>query len=967
MSDNSSNRNEQRVQLLEARRLRPKANPKPCHTGPIQVNAHFFELWQQRIADPEFFNPHRKKQQQAGFYTSENDRQQLIRVLYQRSIGYQQEPDFSVAPDVEDIDILEFGVLSNHIVDFFTSMLEMNINENGINKGNGRYLRFSKPFKPVIQQRDKLHSHLRKLELDYAYEPQERCGDTGLSSETCSEESVTTASRQRPLLSQSPELPEAIQHFRVFIWFVDTYFGDKFRLYNELRQHRKHSVAFEDLWMLFEAGDDIYCPSRQPELSGPVTDNNGTSDPFAALGPPMPGWGPNEPTPRAARKSHTPIARYTPQAYHVIVAIGGSVRRDGWTNPRLGDSLPSQRRNPGLNEAKPNVRSMAPLAVHCYYLDFNGRDYGPVHDVFVFRPYEGEIDICSLEAYPLTPTQKSELENRGLGFIESTSVSHMQYQGYTVGLHKEEIDTPVIVDMRIAFIETSQDLEKSVLQVPKFISAGEISNIFDSFADHNPELETAGVAHCGFRCCYIHVTEHSRSTRMTWLTFDADIKILLDDHGRHGSVAETQRSFVTKHLKPRLLHLLPGTVPGYALRSRKWALLELTRLQPVEHNYGWKDLVLPEGHRRMVQAMVETHATQQADRHQALGMDLVPGKADTSVGLGKGCIILLHGAPGVGKTSTAECVAAHTGKPLYPITCGDIGYQPYDVERNMQHHFRLAHKWGCVLLLDEADSNQQRDVERNGLVSVFLRILEYYSGILFLTTNRVGAIDDAFRSRIHLTLYYRRLGRDQTITIFKRNFKRVGEINKDREKHNLPPFEYKDQQRKILMWAKKEWKTLRWNGRQIRNAFQTVMVMALAEYKARRKQASEGDQKTPDTQGLDEETKAKREQIRSDAYEGIVEKKHYEATSDESDTDDSEELENQTGSVTEDEDDEEDADSECKRKGKIKGGKQRKTAKKDKETRDKKKDGKKGASGKKKKGKKTDSDDEDEETEEDDD
>lgn len=34
---------------------------------------------------------------------------------------------------------------------------------------------------------------------------------------------------------------------------------------------------------------------------------------------------------------------------------------------------------------------------------------------------------------------------------------------------------------------------------------------------------------------------------------------------------------------------------------------------------------------------------------------------------------------------------------------GDIGYVPEAVEENMEKHFKLAHKWGCVLLLDEAD------------------------------------------------------------------------------------------------------------------------------------------------------------------------------------------------------------------------------------------------------------------------
>lgn len=51
-----------------------------------------------------------------------------------------------------------------------------------------------------------------------------------------------------------------------------------------------------------------------------------------------------------------------------------------------------------------------------------------------------------------------------------------------------------------------------------------------------------------------------------------------------------------------------------------------------------------------------------------------------------------------------------------------------------------AHGWGAVLLLDEADVYLERrsinDLMRNSLVSIFLRLLEYFQGILFLTTNR---------------------------------------------------------------------------------------------------------------------------------------------------------------------------------------------------------------------------------------
>lgn len=57
----------------------------------------------------------------------------------------------------------------------------------------------------------------------------------------------------------------------------------------------------------------------------------------------------------------------------------------------------------------------------------------------------------------------------------------------------------------------------------------------------------------------------------------------------------------------------------------------------------------------------------------------------------------------MGKTSTAECIADHTKRPLFAITCGDIGDNATQVEENLENNFQLAHKWGCVLLIDEAE------------------------------------------------------------------------------------------------------------------------------------------------------------------------------------------------------------------------------------------------------------------------
>lgn len=108
------------------------------------------------------------------------------------------------------------------------------------------------------------------------------------------------------------------------------------------------------------------------------------------------------------------------------------------------------------------------------------------------------------------------------------------------------------------------------------------------------------------------------------------------------------------------------------------------------------------------------------------------------------------------------------------------------------------------------------------ITSVFLRVLEYYAGILFLTTNRVGTFDDAFKSRIHLSLYYPELKLTPTLKVWKMNIARTRENLKHVDIEEDEIMEFAEKQYKK---AKKE-NTGRWNGRQIRNAFQTAIALA---------------------------------------------------------------------------------------------------------------------------------------------
>jgi hypothetical protein len=134
-------------------------------------------------------------------------------------------------------------------------------------------------------------------------------------------------------------------------------------------------------------------------------------------------------------------------------------------------------------------------------------------------------------------------------------------------------------------------------------------------------------------------------------------------------------------------------------------------------------------------------------------------------------------------------------------------------------------EWSLVSFSANPDPRIFRVLMR---ILVFLRVLEYYPGILFLTTNRIGSFDPGFRSRIHLSLYYPSLDKDKTTKIWGNNLQRVKQNNEKRKSQKLRSIELNEDE--ILNFARDNFEQLNWNGRQIRNAFQTAI--ALAEFKA---------------------------------------------------------------------------------------------------------------------------------------
>jgi len=204
--------------------------------------------------------------------------------------------------------------------------------------------------------------------------------------------------------------------------------------------------------------------------------------------------------------------------------------------------------------------------------------------------------------------------------------------------------------------------------------------------------------------------------------------------------------------------LLPPNIHAFLLKEKQWVNLYVENVRPVTWNKNaFESLVLPSKTKDLVKALVMVRTSIPGTNQ---GMSLAGKRGDLIAGKGNGLIMLLHGGPGTGKTLTAESVAEIAEMPLYSVTCGDIGTNTEAVEGYLKTVLYLGKTWNCVLLLDEADvflEQRSEDLQRNSLVSVFLRILEYYEGILILTSNRVGTFDEAFKSRIQVALHYPRL------------------------------------------------------------------------------------------------------------------------------------------------------------------------------------------------------------------
>jgi hypothetical protein len=173
-----------------------------------------------------------------------------------------------------------------------------------------------------------------------------------------------------------------------------------------------------------------------------------------------------------------------------------------------------------------------------------------------------------------------------------------------------------------------------------------------------------------------------------------------------------------------------------------------------------------------------------------------------------GMIILATGNPGVGKTSSAEVYSEMQSMPLYSLDISELGTAVGHIEGNLARIFKRVEKWNAITLFDEVDiflaKRDKNDLNRTAIVGVFLRLMDYFRGVMFLTSNMPEVLDYAIHSRVTLRIDYPDL-----------DYNTRKEIWKDKlENENI-----------VLEDGYSELSKIELNGRQIRNIVRLAKIV----------------------------------------------------------------------------------------------------------------------------------------------
>jgi SpoVK/Ycf46/Vps4 family AAA+-type ATPase len=183
---------------------------------------------------------------------------------------------------------------------------------------------------------------------------------------------------------------------------------------------------------------------------------------------------------------------------------------------------------------------------------------------------------------------------------------------------------------------------------------------------------------------------------------------------------------------------------------------------------------------------------------------------------GSGICALFNGPSGTGKTAAVYAIAAELGLPVRTIEFATLQSKWFgDTERNVLRLFSKIRPKEEVVFLDECDSlltsrTAQESQVRSNVVNIFLRQLEVFDGILFMTTNLKEELDPALERRLLFRVDFTMPDASMRERIWRSNLPAKAPVDRD------------------IDWVQLA-REYEFTGGQIRNAILSAMYAALAE------------------------------------------------------------------------------------------------------------------------------------------
>ena len=164
------------------------------------------------------------------------------------------------------------------------------------------------------------------------------------------------------------------------VTFMDTDLKDIFSVQEDIDSGTRKQIAFDHLWQLYKPGFVVISGKEQK------------------------------------------------RAYVVLHVTGGRALQ-------RNSQLVTANENSEAYNAKYSKAS--PFVIDCFYLDFDGTNFGPLPQKFMFQEYDGEVAITSLEVFPIKFDDDSKktvksLAKRGRKFVKLANVDHKYYSGRTL-------------------------------------------------------------------------------------------------------------------------------------------------------------------------------------------------------------------------------------------------------------------------------------------------------------------------------------------------------------------------------------------------------------------------------------------------------------------------------------------------------------------------------------------------------